>query len=250
MNDQVLYQSEIEFRQPGCTTVPFCLFAAADIVLLVLSLVKGQGEPNPFIPAFYAVLLPVLLLALNWVIGYLFFLFRALQLLPDRIRIVNTDSGAELDTVMLGEIQSFRAENAHTLWIYTAGDSLRISGLKDAPAFAEALQSHMQQMRTAYLQRQAQTCAVQGQAEQLRNVCSAAEQLRLTGQITQEQFDVMTGKIAPQQAPAPAAAASADMQNAADFMQRNAMIAQQMRAEQSAEEKQQEGQNAESGSAV
>ncbi|MBP0971572.1 MAG: hypothetical protein IKX57_00065 [Oscillospiraceae bacterium] len=250
MSDQVLYESKIEFRQPGCTTVPFCLFTAASIVLYVLSLVDGRGEPNPFIQPFYAVLLPVLLLGLNWVIGNLFFLFRALQLLPDRIRIVNLYSGAELDSVMLGEIQSVTAENAHTLWIYTAGDSLRISGLKDAPAFVGALQSHMQQMRASFLQQQAQAYAVQGQAEQIRNVCSAADQLRMTGQITQEQYDVMTGKKAPQQAPVPAAAASADMQNAADFLRRNEMIAQQMRAEQAADENQQEGQNAETGSAV
>ncbi len=91
---------------------------------------------------------------------------------------------------------------------------------------------------------------MQGQAEQLRNVCSAAEQLRLTGQITQGQFDVMTGKTVPQQAPAAAAAASADMQNAADFMQRNAMIAQQMRAEQAAEDNRQEGQNDGTGCGV
>ena len=72
-------------------------------------------------------------------------------------------------------------------------------------------------------------------SESASDTLHAADQLRMTGQITQGQYDVMTGKAEPQQMQPPVPqqdSGAVDLQNAEDFLRRNEMIAQQMRAEQ------------------
>ncbi len=72
-------------------------------------------------------------------------------------------------------------------------------------------------------------------SESASDTLHAADQLRMTGQITQGQYDVMTGKAEPQQMQPPVPqqdSGAVDLQNAEDFRRRNEMIAQQMRAEQ------------------
>ncbi|MBP0971573.1 MAG: hypothetical protein J5753_05980 [Oscillospiraceae bacterium] len=179
-----------------------------------------------------------------------------IQVCQRDVRVVR-ENGTVVRAFDFREMQSIKERGKDSVVVempIKGGSALyTLTGVTDAVRFAETAAAQLRQIQSGVdpvqqtdllkIPEQAFWPEQSACAESDTDTLHAAEQLRMTGQITQEQYDVMTGKKAPQQAPVPAAAASADMQNAEDFLRRNEMIAQQMRAEQAADENQQEGQN-------
>ena len=186
-----------------------------------------------------------------------------IQVCQRDIRVVR-ENGTVVRSFDFRDMQSIKASGGNSVIVemqIKGGSALyTLTGVTDAARFAETAAAQLRQIQSGVdpvqqtdplkIPEQAFWPEQSACAESVADTLHAAEQLRLTGQITQGQFDVMTGKKAPQQAPVPAAAASADIQNAADFMQRTAMIAQQMCTEQAADENQQEGQTDGTGCVV
>ena len=132
----------------------------------------------------------------------------------------------------------------------------KLTGVGQAMRFAAIAQAQAQAVRQEAAQQQQQSAAPQIPAhafqpaqrtvsESAADSLHAAEQLLMTGQITQGQYDVMTGRTAPQQMQPSVPqqnSGALDLQNAEEFLRRNEMIAQQMRAEQAVNDNQQEEQ--------
>ena len=172
----------------------------------------------------------------------------SLQLLPDEIRSVR-ENGETVRRIALSGILEIRtADGAPKVLLKRRPDPHvpeergkefvweTLDGVKKAAEFVTAARAQllrMQEEQEAQLIASQSVPAVpQTDAEAAADTRHAADQLLMAGKITQAQYDVMTGKAEPFPAQLPQSADAVDMQNAADFMQRNERIAQQMRAEQ------------------
>ena len=144
---------------------------------------------------------------------------------------------AQDDTTLSLQVRSFTNPSGYeSHQLIGVGQARRFAAIAQAQAKAVQRAAASQQRPAApqipaYAFQPARRTVPESAADSLH----AAEQLLMTGQITQGQYDIMTGRAAPQQMQQPEPqqdSGTLDLQNAEDFLRRNEMIAQQMLAEQ------------------
>ena len=240
MEPEVLFESNYTFHVPYdkfCLSVPFLLF------FLILSLI---------VRSFFGFLFTSLFC---WLLfgGYSNEVkehdHTKIQVTTKDIRIIRIN-GPIVRVYPFKDLKDVYAQDDTTISIKMRSDSdvtgyHLLTGVGNAKRFAAIAQAQAKAFRQAEAAAQQKRTAPQipGYAfqphqqtmpESEADSLHAAEQLLMTGQITQGQYNIMIGRAAQQPLQQPLQSQdmnTLDLQNAADFMQRNEMIAQQMRAE-------------------